>query len=1102
MNQTTDDERGLAELEDGADRALNGLKDFQRETVEHVCERLYADGGSRRFLVADEVGLGKTLIARGVIARTIQRLRGKVDRIDIVYICSNADIARQNINRLKVPGKHVAFASRLTLLPQHIEEMRRTESGVNLVSFTPGTSFDVHGGLGQIEERLLLLAMLREHWGLGTGTAPMNVFQGNANRENFRQRARAYDLRSIDPNGRSLQAFASVLDARGPDLRARYEQVAEAYSRRGSPGEAARQRSQFVGELRALLATSCIEALEPDLIILDEFQRFAHLLDGNDEGGRLARELFSFKGAAVLMLSATPYKMYTGADEADGEDHYRDFIRTVRFLERSEDAGAGVNELLAAYRKAMLATGEPGSEERLTTARSKLEERLRRVIVRTERLAATPDRNGMLIEKQGAPIALAQGDVQDYLALQRVSRVLDHPDTLEYWKSTAFVLNFMDEGYKLKRELDSAMEDPERRGALAKELSRAPGAVLRWDQVERYEELDPGNGRLRALIEDTVGTGAYRLLWLPPALPYYKLAGPFGAPSVQGFTKRLVFSAWRLVPRAIAACLSYEAERRMMGRTGNGTNTPEARRKHTPLLRFGRAEGRLTGMPVLALMYPSVYLARACDPARLARLSGDGVAGGDVTSLLREAESNIEVALRRLPSASSNDGPEDERWYWAAPLLLDRALDPGSTRRWFEQPNLAKIWAGGLDTEDTSGSTEPNAEGSAWEEHVAVACAFANDTGTDLGKIPSDLTQVLARIAIGAPGVTMLRAMLRVVGMKADALGEQAGVRVRNGAAQAASSFRGLFNQADVTAMLEGKAPYWRQVLDYCVDGCLQSVLDEYAHVLRDHLGVGEGNPGEKVHEIAEQICEAMSLRTANLGVSDLGLSDAGRTMRPQKRRMRCHFALRFGDERSEDGEVATRADSVRKAFNSPFWPFVVATTSVGQEGLDFHNYCHAVVHWNLPSNPVDLEQREGRVHRFKGHAVRKNVAQKHGVASIEDGSVDLWESMFQEAARGRPRDANDIVPFWVYATDGGARIERHVPSFSMSREVAQLQELSKSLAVYRMAFGQPRQDDLLRYLISRFGKDKLAQLLDAARIDLSPHEMRSPQVGQAAAPA
>src|SRR4051812_41272098 len=160
--------------------ALASLKDFQRTTVDYVFERLYLTDGPRRFLVADEVGLGKTLIARGVIARAIEHLRGKVDRIDIVYICSNSDIARQNINRLKVKGEHVAFASRLTLLPLRVQEMRKATSGVNLISFTPATSLDVHGGLGQMDERLLLYCMLREHWDLGSRAAPMNVFQGKA----------------------------------------------------------------------------------------------------------------------------------------------------------------------------------------------------------------------------------------------------------------------------------------------------------------------------------------------------------------------------------------------------------------------------------------------------------------------------------------------------------------------------------------------------------------------------------------------------------------------------------------------------------------------------------------------------------------------------------------------------------------------------------------------------------------------------------------------------------------------------------------------------------------------------------------------------------
>ena len=52
---------------------LSGLKGFQRDTVEYAFERLYlAPDSTRRFLVADEVGLGKTLVARGVIAKAIE----------------------------------------------------------------------------------------------------------------------------------------------------------------------------------------------------------------------------------------------------------------------------------------------------------------------------------------------------------------------------------------------------------------------------------------------------------------------------------------------------------------------------------------------------------------------------------------------------------------------------------------------------------------------------------------------------------------------------------------------------------------------------------------------------------------------------------------------------------------------------------------------------------------------------------------------------------------------------------------------------------------------------------------------------------------------
>jgi hypothetical protein len=62
---------------------------------------------------------------------------------------------------------------------------------------------------------------------------------------------------------------------------------------------------------------------------------------------------------------------------------------------------------------------------------------------------------------------------------------------------------------------------------------------------------------------------------------------------------------------------------------------------------------------------------------------------------------------------------------------------------------------------------------------------------------------------------------------------------------------------------------------------------------------------------------------------------------------MRGRVAMRLADYRDEEGAVA-RLGGVRDAFNSPFRPFVLATTSIGQEGLDFHPYCYRVYDWNL----------------------------------------------------------------------------------------------------------------------------------------------------------
>ena len=64
--------------------------------------------------------------------------------------------------------------------------------------------------------------------------------------------------------------------------------------------------------------------------------------------------------------------------------------------------------------------------------------------LRTERLAVTPDWNGMLAEVPPRATNLRLTDVEHYLTLQCVSRAIDCGDAVEDWKSAPYLLNFME----------------------------------------------------------------------------------------------------------------------------------------------------------------------------------------------------------------------------------------------------------------------------------------------------------------------------------------------------------------------------------------------------------------------------------------------------------------------------------------------------------------------------------------------------------------------------------------------------------------------------------------------------------------------------------
>lgn len=1068
---------------------LGGLKGFQRDTVEYAFDRLYtASDSTRRFLVADEVGLGKTLVARGVIAKAIDHLWDgdhRVEQIDIVYICSNAQIARQNVRRLQIGDGRFVRAGRLGLLPRELHDLKANR--VNYLALTPGTSFNLRSSMGTAEERVVLYHLLQRVWP-DQRKGPMNVLQGYVrNTGNFRWQLEDFKRwgRIDDDLG---NAFKRRLVEEGGDLRERYEDLCKRFwrTRTRIPQDDRSRQIGFIGHLRAMLAEVCVTALEPDLVILDEFQRFKHLLDGGDATARLARHLFNYSDdtadVRLLLLSATPYRMYTLHHESADDDHYRDFLRTVEFLDPESKENGDLRGLLDDYRQAMYRI--ESATEPLIRIKERIEKKLRRVMSRTERLRVSTESDGMLREVPCAGLELTTGDVQDFLALEKIGREVDQSRVLEYWKSAPYLLSFMDD-YQLKKKVMARLDMSSGNG-LAKLLTAGGRVSPSWEEVEAYARLDPANARLRSLLEWMERGEAWRLLWLPPALPYYAESGPWRTARAQQLSKRLIFSTWQVVPKAVAGVVSYDVERRIFPRFDESVrNTPEERRRRRPLLRFAYSQERqgLTGMPVLAILYPSPSLAELGDPIPVPE------GGATLADAVDRARGRLEPLLAKLTEPYLGGAREDEAWYWVAPILLDLERHGGSTREWFGRWDLARQWTGEEGDDDDE---------SRWVDHVGEAKRLVNEVSDtpapgslDLGRPPADLADALATRSVAGPATSALRALTRAPGPET-----RTALAARDAAARLAWSFRRLFNLPEATALIRGerpagdKTPYWRQVVDYCATGNLQAVLDEYVHTLRDLEGLFATDDESAWERLAATVSAALSLRTGAPQVDEFRQADD--TVRVKRHRMRNHFAMRFGAQEADDGRAGAREGQVRRAFNSPFWPFVLASTSVGQEGLDFHAYCHAVMHWNLPSNPVDLEQREGRVHRYKGHAVRKNIAAKHGAEVFGSGSTDVWQALF-EAARQESSDGRGLVPYWLFPLEDGAHIERHVPALPLSWDASRLVVLKRSLAVYRMVFGQPRQDDLVAFLLERVPRERLREIEPLLRIDLSARP-NSPQ--------
>jgi len=1113
-------------LKSAIDAALAGLKDFQRATVDTVYQRLFVDD-QKSMLVADEVGLGKTIVAKGLIAMALRdRLRtGTNSPFKVTYVCSNQVIADENVGKLNVfPEIDLAkgMVRRIAYLAYAPEEDDNsyTQSLV-LNTLTPGTSFRISGGTGTKYERAVIYSLLctepemeAHRNGLacllrGSVQQKIDDFRLWMEDERNQRQLRSglaegllasMHIRTLKPKEAPLTyKLLGLSENRKPSIREATHRMAELL--RANNEDTHRYACNEVSRvLRRTLIDACLRYVDADLFILDEFQRFRNLIDpdSDEEEAEIARRVFNNRRARILLLSATPFKAFTGdIDLSNGEDHYRDFGRVLRFLTSDDDK---MLEKYENHRQGLyhqLFSLQKGALDLDPTHREQIERILRSIICRTERQIVAADPGAMILDKwRSDRVAFNMSDVRNYIATDQIAEsmslayqgkrhVIGKP--LGYCKSSPHPFSYLD-GYALKKLL----KDYRRIEGVRAALKRNPEAWLNLGRVNRYRLVvgmggDQSSGTscahapLAKLVEEAIGLAGSRLLWIPPSLPYYELGGAFR--DSRGFSKVLVFSGWVMVPRMIATLLSYEVERQTIGdpttrevreadvrRYFPPRDKPNYKRHPLPLLVF-RAEEKdvmtAKGMSNFCCLYPSVTLAAAYDPARQLNQAVS------VVEIRKALVGRIDGMIERaeLSQYEHRDGSPD-KWYWAAPALLDRAdmALRRSVSYWLhDQDFLEKSCA-------FQGATADREE-SGKQFHVRMfQDAFRNPERLKLGRMPRDLPEVLADIALGSPAVVSLRTLLRLFPENRKHVTKE---HLR-GAFEIADEFINLFNKPEsICAVRLATQPqdYWRQVLRYCADGCLQAVMDEYGHLTK-------GQKATMLSTITHVV------NTINITVASINVDSLPTFLKGKPQKMRCHYAVDFGNQKLETEEGQKRAASIRENFNSPFRPFVLATTSIGQEGLDFHQYCRKIVHWNLPSNPIDLEQREGRINRFKCLVIRQELARKYAAQlSSEAGDHDIWQELFEIADQEERVSLGkcELVPYWHVDTDG-VKIERIIPMYPFSRDQGKLDTILKTLAIYRLAFGQPRQVELIEHLLAKdFTPEEVESIRRNLLIDLSP---------------
>jgi hypothetical protein len=1015
-------------------RRVSEAKGFQRATAEAALRTLTRKDGPRRFLVADEVGLGKTVVARTIISEMIKRRRSP---LVVFYVCSNLNIAHQNRTKLlelleteTEQRRASATADRLTVAANPAN--RPKHERLHLYTLTPDTSvpmFRRRGGFGRLEERALIFRLLKARFPtLDTNWFSSKCRGNQASETSWKSALQRYEHiegvrelqnQFIDALGNDEHLKLPVVDAQSLSIAAERELP-----------------SRLMGSLRTALATAVLRDVRPDLVIFDEFQKFRQILidPPNVSPDRVTRALRGGNSAnshAVLLLSATPYRLYSSRqDEAAGLSHHQEFFELIRFLFGAETKDSKeIERAFLEFGARMLAKETP-QFELLRALRDDIQERLRPVLSRTERPndADMPlNANSVHPHSEIRPEDLRL--FKHWVARLRNGKVTRRGKVdpmsfaVPYWLSVPLPIQMLGPGYVAWTRAE-------------RDRRRRDEPTLRRSHRDRLEAPKHWPHPQLRVLNEIASPSRLALPWVGPSLPWWSLHGPWSEPGANG-GKLLIFTRFKAVPPALASLLSFDLEASFSHRLRRNYR----RAGEAQPLQF--KEDRPT-LP--ALFFPSPTLIAFTDPRRDKHSNLADVRN----SMRRQVD---QLLKKQLGVRVQRSGRQRPLWKLLAALeyARERSIPRSGLPSWAElRGHLRKA---------ASGQEEAMRE---------VLAKWHQSAEAELGSVTSSEIAALAEFALSGPGVVLGRALYR--------FDENCITNDRYGSLLDASwnGLRPYLNRGLFQAALARRGrPYTKAIPEAVVAGNLESVLDE-------HLWIASQLDADAIARFPRDLRKALGLREGRHRVHEPGNVDAGFLLR-------CHAAMPFADAKVESpaagGEDRLRTDDLRRSFNTPFWPHVLATTSLGQEGLDFHVWCRQLLHWDLCPSPLDLEQREGRIQRFGGLSVRSALAARMRQRTLDAGGEQTspWRVLANYAEDEFRHDASGRSPWWSCP---GEKIDRLFVVLPQSRQTTRFNQLSRLRWCYRLALGQPHQQDFIESVsqLPDDGRQQFALCLSAWR--------------------